>query len=299
MQVKKFLVKNIQEGWRKVKETLGEDAIILSIKEEENTFEIIAASPEKNIKNLKESHLQLVNLKNFLKELETSFIEENIKEQIEEDILLTYTPIIKNFPNVSIKIKENPLSKKYIVLFGNIASGKSITAAKLAAILKFERNKKICLASLDFYKIGASETVETFAKIMQIPFVKVESEKDFILKKDFFEEFEHVIFDTPGNINDLKDIEKFTYLISKGSQTESILVLPLTKKEKLLAKDIHYFSKFNIEHLILTKYDQIENNLPIYYIISSFDYPISYIANGVNVPEDIFHGKKLLEEKVL
>ena len=300
MLLKKFLAKNIQEGWRKVKETLGEDAIILSIKESNNTFEIIAASPEKKAKDIKGKYLKLANLKSFVTELEKSDIDELIKEEIEEEIVLTYTPIIKtSFTNLFNRIYKDPLNKKFIVLFGNISSGKSITAAKLAAILKFERGKNICIASLDFYKIGGSETVETFSQIMQIPFVKIENEKDFILNKDFFEEFDHVILDTPGNINELKEVEKFSYLISKGSNTENILVIPLTKKERLIEKDIHYFSKFNIKHLILTKYDQIESRLPIYYILSTSNYPVSYIANGVKVPEDIFHAEKLLEEKVL
>ena len=300
MLLKKFIAKNIQEGWRKVKETLGEDAIILSIKEGNNTFEIIAASPEKKAKDIKGKYLKLANLKSFVTELEKSDIDELLKEEIEEEIVLTYTPIIKtSFTNLFNRIYKDPLNKKFIVLFGNISSGKSITAAKLAAILKFERGKNICIASLDFYKIGGSEAVETFSQIMQIPFVKIENEKDFILNKDFFEEFDHVILDTPGNINELKEVEKFSYLISKGSNTENILVIPLTKKERLIEKDIHYFSKFNIKHLILTKYDQIESRLPIYYILSTSNYPVSYIANGVKVPEDIFHAEKLLEEKVL
>ncbi len=300
MLLKKFLAKNIQEGWRKVKETLGEDAIILSIKESNNAFEIIAASPEKKAKDIKGKYLKFANLKSFVTELEKSDVDELLKEEIEEEIVLTYTPIIKtNLTNLFDRIYKDPLNKKFIVLFGNISSGKSITAAKLAAILKFERGKNICIASLDFYKIGGSEAVETFSQIMQIPFVKIENEKDFILNKDFFEEFDHVILDTPGNINELKEVEKFSYLISKGSNTENILVIPLTKKERLIEKDIHYFSKFNIKHLILTKYDQIENRLPIYYILSTSNYPVSYIANGVKVPEDIFHAEKLLEEKVL
>ncbi len=205
MLLKKFLAKNIQEGWRKVKETLGEDAIILSIKESNNAFEIIAASPEKKAKDIKGKYLKLANLKSFVTELEKSDVDELLKEARGEEMVLTYTPIIKtNLTNLFDRIYKNPLNKKFIVLFGNISSGKSITAAKLAAILKFERGKNICIASLDFYKIGGSEAVETFSQIMQIPFVKIENEKDFILNKDFFEEFDHVILDTPVNINERK-----------------------------------------------------------------------------------------------
>ncbi len=300
MNIKKYTVYSIQEGWRKVKEELGEDAIILSVKEIEGLFEIIATSPGKEIKDKALKETSLLKLKSFLSKLEESDIENPIKEKIEEEILLTYTPIVENYPiDFQEKVENNPLNKKYIVLFGNVSSGKSITVAKLASILKFEKQKKVCIASFDFYKIGGSESLFSFAEIMHIPYFQIKEEKDLITHKSYLDEFEHIIFDTPGNIKELKEIEKLVYLISKSSQTENILVLPLTKKETLLEKDVQYFSRFNINHLILTKYDQIDNTLPLYYVFGSFNYPVSYITNGVNVPQDIFHVNKLLEEKVM
>jgi len=43
MQVKKFLVKTIEEGWIKVYKELGENPVILSVKELNGQFEIVAA----------------------------------------------------------------------------------------------------------------------------------------------------------------------------------------------------------------------------------------------------------------
>ncbi len=300
MFVKKITAFNIQEGWRKVRETLGEDAIILSVKEIDGIFEIIATSPNEKVKEIKEKAINLINLKSFVKKLEKSLLDEDVKKLIEEDILLTYTPVVESLPeDFSEKIEVNPLRKKYLLLLGSIASGKSVTLAKIAAILKFDLKKSVCIASFDFYKIGGSETLKSFSEIMQVPFLKIKNEKDLIQNKDYFEEFDHVLFDTPGNLYEIEEIEKLIYLISRGSNTENILVLPLTKKEILLEKDFHYFSKFNIDHLILTKYDLLENKLPLLYIFSNINTPVSFITNGVNVPQDIFHAKDLLEKKVL
>ncbi len=300
MNVKKYTVYSIQEGWRKIKEELGDDAIILSVKEIDGFFEIIASSPDKSSVNKILKEIQLINLKTFLENLENSKLSSELKKKIEEEIILTYTPIVENYPfDIERKIEKNPLNKKYIVLFGNVSSGKSITVAKLASILKFEKQKKVCIASFDFYKVGGSESLFSFAEIMHIPYFQIKEEKDMILHKDYLDEFDHIIFDTPGNLRDLTDIEKIIRFISKSSQAENILVLPLTKKESLLEKDVQYFSRFNINHLILTKYDQIENPLPILYIFGSFNYPVSYITNGVNVPQDIFSAEKLVEQKVI
>ncbi len=43
MQVKKFVVKTIEEGWLKIYKELGENPVILSIKEINGAFEILAA----------------------------------------------------------------------------------------------------------------------------------------------------------------------------------------------------------------------------------------------------------------
>jgi len=47
MKMQIFHVENLQKGWIKIREELGENAIILSIKENNGKFEILAASPEK------------------------------------------------------------------------------------------------------------------------------------------------------------------------------------------------------------------------------------------------------------
>ncbi len=302
MKVKKYTVFSIQEGWRRIKEDLGENAIILSVKEFNGAFEILATSPSisKEVEKIKDEKQKLIKLKSFVEKLTKTNISQELLGTIEEEIIQIYSVIVDNISNISLKdrIKINPLTKKYIVVFGNISSGKSTTIAKLASILKFERGKKICIASFDFYKIGGSESLFKFADIMQIPYFLIKEEKDLILHKDYLDEFEHIIFDTPGNIKELKNIENLVSLISKSTNTENILIIPLTKKESLIDKDFKYFSRFNIDHLILTKYDLIDNRIPLYYVLSASDYPVSYITNGLNVPQDIFYAEKLLEEKV-
>ncbi len=299
MNIKKYTVLNIQEGWKKIKDDLGEEAIILSVKEIGGHFEIIAASPGK-YENIFSGNIHLLKLYNFVKGLENAELPEKIKDYIQEEIVQSYTSILENYPvNIEKKIKKNPFEKNYILVFGNVSSGKSITIAKLASILKFEKHKKVCIASFDYYKIGGSESLFSFAEIMQIPYFQIKDEKDLILHKDYLDEFDHILFDTPGNIENLRETENLLLLVSKSSKTENILVLPLTKKETLLEKDVKYFCRFNISHMILTKYDQIESPISLYFVLSSFEYPVSYITNGVNVPQDIFPAEKLLTEKVI
>ncbi|SNZ08434.1 SRP54-type protein, GTPase domain [Persephonella hydrogeniphila] len=310
MKMKKYTVENLQKGWMQIREELGESAIILSIKEINGIFEILAASPQKKTEKKNDKLLELFHKKfsknediknlekliDFLIRVKDSNLNEKILSEVQDEILRNYLPIIEQINRVDIlkKIEINPLTKKYINVLGNISSGKSTTIAKLAAILKFNRNKKIAVASFDFYKIGGSESLKKFAEIIQIPFFMIKDEKDLIMYKDSFDEFEHILFDTPGNIKDLSETEKLLTFISSSSEAENILTIPLTKKETLIDRDINYFSKFKIHHLILTKIDELENKIPLYFVLSNYDYKISYITNGLNVPKDIVEASQVL-----
>ncbi len=310
MKMKKYTVENLQKGWVLIREELGENAIILSVKEVDGRFEILAASPEKKTQK-KEDRLfeifkkkfsknedikNLEKLINLLIRIKDSKIKDSLLNEIQEEIHRNYLPVIEKINSVDIltKIETNPLTKRYINVLGNISSGKSTTIAKLAAILKFNRDKKIAVASFDFYKIGGSESLKKFAEIMQIPFFMIKDEKDLIMYKDSFDEFEHILFDTPGNIKDLSEVEKILTFITSSSDAENILTIPLTKKENLIDRDIRYFSKFKIHHLILTKLDELENRIPLYFVLTNYDYKISYITNGLNVPKDIVESYQVL-----
>jgi len=312
MRMKKYIVRNLQEGWIQIRKEMGENAIILSVKESGGQFEIFAASPEQKTEK-KEKKLfdifrnkfskeedinRFENLVNFLIKLKESNLNGNLQKEIQDEIIQNYLPIVERLNRVDIlsKIETNPLTGKFINVLGNISSGKSTTIAKLAAILKFNRDKKIAVASFDFYKIGGSESLKKFAEIMQIPFFMIKDEKDLITYKGSFDEFEHILLDTPGNIKNLSQVERLLSVITAGQNAENILTVPLTKKESLIDKDIRYFSKFKVHHLILTKMDELENRLPIYFILSNYDYKISYITNGLNVPNDIVESSHVLNE---
>ncbi|WP_297454429.1 hypothetical protein [Persephonella sp.] len=310
MKMKKYFVRNLQEGWMLIREELGENAIIVSIKESDGQFEIIAASPGKNTQKQK-NHLYERFKKSFKDEKDISGYEklidlltklksidlpDSLLNEIQDEIFKIYIPVVEGIKkvNISSRIERTPLRKKYINILGNISSGKSTTIAKLASILNFEREKKIAVASFDFYKVGGSEGLKRFAEMMHIPFFFIKNEKELILYKNAFDEYEHIIFDTPGNIRNLPEIEKLMTFITSSPEAENILTIPLTKKETLIDKDIRYFSKFNIDHLILTKYDEIETFNPIYFILAHYDYKISYITNGLEVPQDIKTADEIL-----
>lgn len=307
--MKKFVVKSIQEGWNQINKELGENAIIISIKELQGEFEIIAASPVgkiENKSNISKSILDSLKTEDDIKGLEKILnIAVQLKDKKEEKKKLI-SDLIESFFLKYTERKEDEilfnraykekLSKKYIVIFGGISTGKTTTIAKLASMLKFNKNKKIAISSFDFFKIGGFDNLKKFAEIMQIPFFPVKNEKDIIYYKDSFEDYDHIIFDTPGNLKNLKEIEKLVGYISDSENSENILTISLDKKENIIKSEIEYFAKFNIDHCILTKFDELVNKKEVFITMSNIPYKVSYITDGLNVPSDIFEFEELYEK---
>lgn len=309
MYMKKFIVESIQEGWKKINDELGENAIIINISQSEDKLEIIAASPNKKdvsddkFKNPIEANFKtekdfegLESLLNFLIKLKPLNLKK--KKFISDYIYTNFSNYINSNDKelLNLKVEGNSLAKKFITVLGGIATGKTTTIAKLASILKFSRNKKIAIASFDFFKISGFDSLKKFAEIMQIPFFPIKNEKDIISYKDSFEDYDHIIFDTPGNLKELKDIEKFVNYVVYTNNSENILTISLDKKESIIKKELEYFAKFNISHVILTKFDELSTEEELFITLSNIPYKVSYITNGLNVPTDIFEFKEIFEK---
>jgi flagellar biosynthesis protein FlhF len=300
--MKKFVVESIQEGWEKINKELGENAIIIDIKEVENKLEIIAAVAVNNKKEKNEIKLIEKLKKEFNSEEDVSKLKNildfviSLKNKNENKINTVERHLKENFQNyidadtkklIESKILNEKLLKKYITVLGGIATGKTTTIAKIASILKFNLGKKIAIASFDFYKIGGFDSLKKFAEIMQIPFFPIKDEKEIISYKDGLELYDHIIFDTPGNIFELKEIEKLVSFITNSINSENILTISLDKKENIIREEINYFSKFNISHAVLTKYDTLTDKEDLFITLSNIPFKVSFVSTGLKVPSDI------------
>ncbi|NPA12890.1 MAG: hypothetical protein GXO45_02760 [Aquificae bacterium] len=291
MKLKRYIVEGLQEVWVKMQQDFGGKGIILSIKDIGGKFEILCASTEDTdipVKGVKAE--QIADIKT----------DHPIALKIQEEINRVYTHILKKIQQGKLQpqVEENPFTKRFINIFGGVGSGKTTTLVKVASILKFTKGRSVALATFDYFKIEGSQTLNKFAEIMQVPFFMITGEKDLLEYQKTFTEFDHILFDTPGNLQELTEVETLLEVVSNGLEVENILAVSLAKRETLTDKEIDYFSKFNINHLILTHFDLMENEIPLYFVVANYPYKISYITNGANVPKDIIPAQKVINRIV-
>jgi flagellar biosynthesis protein FlhF len=179
--------------------------------------------------------------------------------------------------------------QKVVALVGPTGVGKTTTVAKLAAIFSLKKKLKVGLVTIDTYRIAAVEQLKTYAKIMDIPVEVAMTESDIYTALDNLKFKELIIIDTAGmsphNKKQMRELKKI--LTNRDIDLETHLVLSLTTSLDDLVTAAKKFDDLNFKKLLFTKLDESANYGNILNLSLKTRVPISYIATGQNVPEDI------------
>ncbi|MGI6587756.1 MAG: flagellar biosynthesis protein FlhF [Peptococcia bacterium] len=177
---------------------------------------------------------------------------------------------------------------KILTFIGPTGVGKTTTIAKLAAISAVMEKKKVALITVDTYRIAAVEQLKTIGDIMNVPVKVVFNPENLQECLQEMLDFDVIYIDTAGRshknetqVNELKQ-----YLESAHSD-DIFLVLASTSKYQDFLDILETYRDVNITSLIFTKLDETSNYGSIYNLVYKEKHPISYFANGQNIPDDI------------
>lgn len=186
---------------------------------------------------------------------------------------------------------ENP-KQKIVTLVGPTGVGKTTTIAKLAAFEKLKLHRTAALVTIDDYKIGGTDQLAHFARILEIPFIKVRS--DLSLE----EQIKHlnvdtVFIDTYGIAP--KDDKKMTELRKSLqfrdptllARQERHLVLPVGVASSDVDQIMDSFTRLAPQYLLFTKWDETENWGGMLACILESKTPVSFVGHGQEVPDDL------------
>jgi len=180
-------------------------------------------------------------------------------------------------------------SRRKVVMFvGPTGVGKTTSMAKLGAIFSLREGRSVAFITIDTYRIAATEQLKKYADIMKIPVHVVGDQKDFkaIMEK---EKADIILVDTSGRShrNTLKISEIKSYAEQVDCDFEKILCIAATTKKHDVESIFKAFDRVGVSSVMITKTDETSYLGNVIDIADKYNKPISYIANGQEVPNDI------------
>ncbi len=177
-----------------------------------------------------------------------------------------------------------------VALLGPTGVGKTTTVAKLAARAAMEYGAdNVALVTTDTYRIGAHEQLSIYGRIMGCP---VRVAKDSEELADVLYQLRNrrlVLIDTAGmGQRDVRLSEQLDTLMQEsGEVINSYLVLPATAQRQVLQETLEHFRRIPLSGCIMTKLDESLSLGEFISVVIQNALPVTYIANGQRVPEDI------------
>ena len=174
--------------------------------------------------------------------------------------------------------KETPLTKQKVIMFvGPTGVGKTTTLAKLAARYSIlEYNYKVGIITLDTYRIGAVEQLYQYAKMMKLSIEDVIGIEDFKNAFNRYINMDIILIDTVGSSQyDREKLRKLKSFIDESDLKIDVnLVVSANSKYDDLVDVVKSFEFFNLDTLIVTKFDETKSFGNIFSLVKNTKLPL-------------------------
>jgi flagellar biosynthesis protein FlhF len=182
---------------------------------------------------------------------------------------------------------------KIMILVGPTGVGKTTTIAKLAAGMGIDSSgqhiRQIVLITIDAFRLGAKEQMESYGEILCFPCYAVEDYMELKKTIDLNLEADLILVDTIGKSpRDMVKLGEMKQLLDAcGSFAEVHLALSAATKTSDIKEILRQFEPFNYRAVIVTKLDETIRTGNVISALADAGKSISYITNGQKVPADI------------
>jgi flagellar biosynthesis protein FlhF len=176
--------------------------------------------------------------------------------------------------------------RRLVALVGPTGVGKTTTIAKIAAHAILDSRLKVSLVTVDTYRIGASEHIQRYGEIMNVP-THVARDEASLREAIFRSGDAHlVLIDTAGR-SDAAALAAQAQLLHKVEGVECHLVLSAASGAREIRAAAKRFHAYKAERLIFSKLDESDGPGSILSATTETNVAVSCVTDGQRVPEDI------------
>lgn len=327
MQIKRYVGKDMQEVLKKIKEEMGDEAIILTTKKAKADFPIPGVYPSPSVEVVaavdrpaqprsklvegfpstrpsdaekKRGGEESMEERFIRKVLSAGLFPEFVRGLTEDIRTLRKVESVDNFTEAcrdllcwklmeSVEIATPSLKGPRIWSFiGPTGVGKTTTLVKLAAHFRLKVTDRITLITVDTYRIGAVEQLKQYAQILNLPLKVAIHPGELKQVIEENKEQDLLLIDTPGRSPRLPGpIDELRDFLTVHPKIENHLILSATTKDGDLEWIVERFRLLPIGSYVFTKIDETTQYIPLFNQLIRFKKPLSYLTKGQSVPEDL------------
>ena len=267
MRLKSFHAKSMTEAMALVKKSLGDDAVIVSTREEADgrmrvTAAIEQASPEPDMEKFDLSSFE--HEESSIEELTEIMLKHSIPNSISEKIIAAASQYDSNDVHELLsaalddvfEYKKIPVTKKIspIVLVGPPGAGKTLTTAKLSARAKLAGLNPAVITT-DTVRAGGVEQLEAFLDLLQVNLLEAPDLKTLKGHLKDSIDADQIIIDTGGlNPFDPMEMKELSKILSLEDM-DPILVLPAGGDAEESAEMAMTFAVLGVKKILPTRLD--------------------------------------------
>ncbi|TVR12169.1 MAG: flagellar biosynthesis protein FlhF [Planctomycetota bacterium] len=175
-----------------------------------------------------------------------------------------------------------------LIVAGPTGVGKTTTIAKLAGDLVLRRGRRIGLITVDTYRVGATDQLQAYADLLDMPFAVARTPAELGHAVDSMADCDNILVDTagrsPADAARVHEIKGFCRAVP-GMVVALAVAANAGRAE--YASVIERFSLLPVEHCLLTKIDECSAPGRLYGCLRRHALTVSYCTTGQEVPDDI------------
>jgi len=205
--------------------------------------------------------------------------------QVLKDVGLSYRPLA-----------EETRKRRAYALIGSSGCGKTTTAVRLATLYHHVLGERLVLVSLDTKRVGASASLQAYARILGVPFELAVDGKDLLQVIESVEPETIVLIDTPPVTPvDPQQTRELQQTLAYAGIDRLALVLPMGMKNEDMKEMVKHCQSLPVKRLIFTKLDETRYYGGMLNVMLGSKLPVSFLTSG----RDILDGLKVAELKAL
>lgn len=187
----------------------------------------------------------------------------------------------------TVAVADANVHSRYHVFVGTTGQGKTTTLVKMAAQMVLHKRSRIAIVSLDTLKVGASEQLKIFAKILNVPFAVVRNAQDWVELENRIEHVDTILVDAPGlNLAKPEEVDWLRSVLPPENSRKMHLVQSILSRDEEIFELTRNYLSMGMDDIIFTRLDEANRCGVMINWMDHFRKPLAAFGIGTQIPED-------------